>query len=151
MLPGGGTSSLWGGEVGCSCRLRSSEMSGMSRSSRACLPVSLAFMSGMHVFPRGHPMPVGQACLGGTFSVFEIQPLLLNLGPMFVHCLKLCQLPGRPWPPSHLGSHCSSSWAGHPPEDSKDKKSLPSIHPTFHMPGSYLLGNSSPLASPEKF
>ena len=118
---------------------------------RVCLPVSLAFMSGMHVFPRGHPMPVGQACLGGAFSVFEIQPLLLNLGPMFVHCLKLCQLPGRPWPPPHLGSHCSSSWAGHPPADSKAKKSLPSIHPTFHMPGSYLLGNSSPLASPEKF
>lgn len=43
-------------------------------------------------------MPVAQVCLGGTFSVFEIQPLLSNLGLMFVHCLKLCQLLERPWP-----------------------------------------------------
>ena len=47
-------------------------------------------------------MPVAQVCLGGTFSVFEIQPLLSNLGLMFVHCLKLCQLPDRPWPPPCL-------------------------------------------------
>ena len=57
----GGNQLLMGWEVGgCCCRLRSSEMSGMSRSSGACLPVSLAFVSGMHVFPRGHLMPVGQ-------------------------------------------------------------------------------------------
>lgn len=81
--------------MGCCCRLRSSETSWMSQSSGACLPVSLAFMSVMHVFPRGHPMPVGQSCLGGTFSVFEVQPHLLNPGLMFFHCLKLCQLLGR--------------------------------------------------------
>ena len=40
-------------------------------------------------------MPVGQSCLGGTFSVFEVQPQLLNPGLMFVHCLKPCQLLGR--------------------------------------------------------
>ena len=40
-------------------------------------------------------MPAGQACLSGTFSVFEVQPILLNPGLMFVHCLKLCQIPGR--------------------------------------------------------
>ena len=64
FLPGsrGGIQLFMGWEVGgCCCRLRSSEMSGMSRSSGACLPVSLAFVSGMHVFPRGHLMPAGQA------------------------------------------------------------------------------------------
>ena len=30
-------------------------------------------------------MPAGQACLGKIFSVLEVQPLLSNPGPMFVH------------------------------------------------------------------
>ena len=45
-------------------------------------------------------MPVGQSCLGGTFSVFEVQPHLLNPGLMFIHYLKLCQLLGRLCPPT---------------------------------------------------
>ena len=99
-LGGGGALALYGvREVGCCHRLRSSEMSGMSWSSGACLPVSLALVSGMHIFLRGRLMPAGQACLGRMFSVFEVQSLLLNPGLMFVHCLKLCQLPGRPCPP----------------------------------------------------
>ena len=38
--------------------------------------VSLAFMSGMQVFPGRPPMPAGQVCLSGKFSVFEVQPVL---------------------------------------------------------------------------
>ena len=49
-------------------------------------------------------MPVGQSCLGGTFSVFEVEPHLLNPGLMFVHYLKLCQLLGRLCPPQHWSS-----------------------------------------------
>ena len=145
-----GAPALYGvGEVGCCCRLRSSETSWMSPSSGACLPVSLAFMSGMHVFPRGHPMPVGQACLGGTFSVFEIQPLLLNLGPMFVHCLKLCQLPGRLCHPSWFSLFLTLSRSSPYRQQSKEVTPLYSAPTMFHTPGSsHLPGNSSPPASP---
>ena len=53
----------------------------------------------MHVFTRGPPMPADLACLGGTFSVFEVQLVLSNPGLMLVYCLKLWQIPGRHWPP----------------------------------------------------
>lgn len=112
-LVGGGAPTLYrvrGQGMGCCRRLRSSETFGESWSSGACLLVSLALVSGMQVFPRRPPIPVGQACLGGMFSVFLVQPLLLNPGPTFVHFLKLCQLPGRPWHPAQprLGIHCFS-------------------------------------------
>ena len=72
LLPWGwGAPALYGmGEAGCCRRLRSSETSGESWSSGACLPVSLALVSGMQVFRGGPQMPVSRACLGGTFSVF---------------------------------------------------------------------------------
>ena len=53
----------------------------------------------MHVFTRGPLMPADLACLGGTFSVFEVQLDLSNPGLMLVYCLKLWQIPGRHWPP----------------------------------------------------
>ena len=92
-------------------------------------------------------MPVGQACFGETLSVFEVQPFLSNPGPMFVHCLKLCQLLGRPWATSWFSLFFTLSCSS--PAESKAKKSLPSIPPTFRRPGcSHLPGNSSPPASP---
>ena len=107
LRPQTGDSTLWGHQlfiglvrgVGCCQGLRSSETSRYSWSSGACLLVSLALVSGIHVFTRGPPMPAGLACLGGTFSVFEVQLVVSNPGLMLVYCLKLCQIPGRHWHP----------------------------------------------------
>ena len=95
-------------------------------------------------------MPAGQAYLGGMLSIFEVQPFLLNPGQMFVHCLRFCQLPGRPWATPWFSLFFTLSCSS--PEDSKAKTSLPSIPPMIHRPGSsHLPGNSSPPASPAKF
>ena len=95
-------------------------------------------------------MPAGQACLGRMLSIFEVQPFLLNPGPMFVHCLRFCQLPGRswatPWFSLFFTLSCSS------PVDNKAKMSLPSIPPMIHRLGSsHLPGNSCSHAIPAKF
>ena len=121
---GGGAPVLYG--VGWCRRLRNSQMSGMSRSSGPWLPVFLAFVSGMHVFPRR--MPPGQACLSGMFCVFEVQSFLLNLGPMFVHCLKLCQLPGRPCPTAWFSLFFTISWSSPCGKQSKEVSSIYSSH-----------------------
>ena len=104
------------------------QKSGMSQSSAPCLLVSLALVSGMQVFPRGPPMPAVQACLGGTFSLLEVQLLLLNPGLMFVHCLKLCQLLGRPCHPPWLSLFFTLSWSSACREQSKEVTSLYSSH-----------------------
>ena len=69
-------------------------------------------------------MLVGQACLGGTFSVFEVQPLLSNPRPMFVHCLRFCQLPGRPWVPPWFSLFFTLSCSSSCRQQSKEVTSL---------------------------
>ena len=152
-LGGGGegfSSSLWGGVGGLlpqAQKFRDVWVVLVFRGLPPCLP---ALMSGMQVFPRGPLMPAGQAYLGRILSIFEIQPFLLNPGQMFVHCLRFCQLSGRPWATPWFSLFFTLSCSS--PADSKAKTSLPSIPPMIHRPGSsHLPENSSPPASPAKF
>ena len=142
---GGGSPALYGGGgMGCCLRLRSSETSGESQSSRACLPVSLALVSGIQVFPRGPLMPAGQAIFGGTFSVFEVQPLLLNPGPMFVHCPRFCQLPGRPWAPPLFSLFFTLSCSSSCGQQSKEVTSLYCPH----VPHTWIFSPAREFLSP---
>ena len=91
-------------------------------------------------------MPAVQACLGGTFSLLEVQLLLLNPGLMFVHCLKLCQLLGRQPAPTLVLTVL------HPRlvitlQKAKQRSHSPLFHP-HHIPHTWIFSVAREFLSP---